>query len=140
MKPRAHIFVGSKSPLCTITDTLPQFDAYPSGVELPTIERPPPQGRHGTIVGSCLCGGVAFEITGGLAAHRALPLLVVPPQPRHAVREHAVHLARALSLGHAAGTERRAFRLPPPRTYETDFCAALRQSRCRPSCPTSTSY
>ena len=45
IKPRAHIFVGSKSPLYKINDVLTQFEAYPPGVELPVVERPQPRGR-----------------------------------------------------------------------------------------------
>ena len=30
IRPRAHIFVGSKAPWFTITDDLPQFDEYPT--------------------------------------------------------------------------------------------------------------
>ena len=62
-KPQAHIFVKSKSPMETITDSLPQFDEYPPGygtaVETKGEAAPP---DDGTIRGSCLCGDVAFEI------------------------------------------------------------------------------
>jgi len=30
IRPRAHIFVGSKAPWFTITDDLPQFDEFPT--------------------------------------------------------------------------------------------------------------
>ncbi len=122
MKPRAHIFAGSKSSLCTIADALPQFEAYPSGVELPIIERPPPLGRHGTIVGSCLCGGVAFEIAGGLQR-------IVHCHCSLCRRSRGAPFASTLFTSperfrFSGGAERiRTFKLPPPRTYETDFCA-----------------
>ena len=30
IRPRAHIFVGSKAPWFTVTDDLPQFDEFPT--------------------------------------------------------------------------------------------------------------
>ena len=33
MRPREHIFVGSKAPWYEITDTLPQFERWPPGME-----------------------------------------------------------------------------------------------------------
>lgn len=63
--PQAHIFVGSKAPWYAIADDLPQHEAYPpefgggSG-----LQRPEVQARPGITEGSCLCGAVAFEVTG----------------------------------------------------------------------------
>ena len=59
MRPRAHIFVGSKSPMCEIQDSLRQFETYPPnyGTVLPTLVR----ATDGTR-GSCLCGEVEFAI------------------------------------------------------------------------------
>ncbi len=64
LRPRAHIFVGSKSPLVTINDQLTQFQAYPPGVDLPVVERAAVRARPGTVAGSCLCGDVGFEVSG----------------------------------------------------------------------------
>ena len=69
MKPGAHIFVGSKSPMCEITDKLMQFEAYPPGFGAAV---PPPAHAQAAIenaapdkvYGSCLCGDVAFEVDG----------------------------------------------------------------------------
>jgi hypothetical protein len=61
-RPRSHIFVASKSPLVTIADALPQHAAYPSGTDVPAIERRVAPTAAGTIAGSCLCGDVAFEV------------------------------------------------------------------------------
>ena len=64
-RPRAHIFVGSKSPMCEIHDDLRQFDEYPPGYGNAIA---PPQHSQGVqrsnapVHGSCLCGEVAFEI------------------------------------------------------------------------------
>lgn len=59
MRPRAHIFVGSKSPMCEIKDSLKQFETYPPnyGTVLPTPARAADPMR-----GSCLCGAVEFAI------------------------------------------------------------------------------
>jgi hypothetical protein len=67
----AHIFVASKAVWHEIADDLPRFDGYPPGVDAPAV--PPrlrskvPEGRVG---GSCLCGGVAYEIDGKVEAIR----------------------------------------------------------------------
>jgi hypothetical protein len=64
-RPLAHIFVASKAPWLEISDPLPRFDAWPPGVDLPTVpDTPLDPPAVGTIRGSCLCGGVAYEIRG----------------------------------------------------------------------------
>ena len=65
-RPERHLFVGSKAPWHEITDSVPQFDAYPPGWPEPEIERPEaePPGRPGALRGSCLCGDVVFEVSG----------------------------------------------------------------------------
>jgi len=64
IKPRAHIFVGSKAPWYLITDDLPQHEEYPPEVGAAGIERPRIEARPGTTAGSCLCGAVGYELTG----------------------------------------------------------------------------
>jgi len=60
----AHIFATSKAPWYVIADDLPQAETYSSGGGGPVIERPAPgAARAGVLRGSCLCGGVAFEVT-----------------------------------------------------------------------------
>lgn len=63
-RPVAHIFAASCPAWSVIADTLPRFDAYPPGYggdELPSpAPAPPPEGRAG---GSCLCGGVVYEVS-----------------------------------------------------------------------------
>lgn len=58
-----HQFVRSKAPWHVIADALPQYDAEPPGApppapraELPSLE--------GATRGSCLCGKVAFSVSG----------------------------------------------------------------------------
>lgn len=66
-RPLAHLFVASKAPWHEISDDLQRFEAYPPGFGQPAPERPPrPAGREGVVRGSCLCGGVAYEIEGDL--------------------------------------------------------------------------
>jgi len=64
IKPEAHIFVGSKAPWYTITDTLPQHEEYPPEMGVAGLDRPKVEAQPGNTVGSCLCGAVAFEAAG----------------------------------------------------------------------------
>jgi hypothetical protein len=62
IRPQSHIFVGSKAVWYTITDDLPQHEAY--SAELgggPGITRPAVAAEPGVVKGSCLCGGVEYE-------------------------------------------------------------------------------
>ncbi|MFP6698629.1 MAG: GFA family protein [Alphaproteobacteria bacterium] len=64
IRPDMHIFTGSKAPWHAIDDNLPQHDAYPAEVGLAASPMPARQSETpGRIHGSCLCGGVAFEIS-----------------------------------------------------------------------------
>ena len=64
IKPQSHIFVGSKAPWHTITDSLPQHQEYPPEYAAPAQVRPQVEARPGITEGSCLCGEVAFEVEG----------------------------------------------------------------------------
>jgi len=122
IRPRAHIFVGSKSPLYTINDTLTRYDAYPPGVQLPVVERPRVKARPGTVVGSCLCGAVGFEVSGELTR-------LVHCHCSLCRRSRGTPFASTLFCAPerfrwTRGKDRiRTYKLPPPRTYEADFCA-----------------
>ena len=64
IRPQSHVFVGSKAPWYTITDDLPQHEEFPpefgvGGITLPVVEP-----REGAVLGSCLCNGITYEITG----------------------------------------------------------------------------
>lgn len=63
---RSHIFVGSKSPLATIEDSLPRHEAYPPGYALPEVPAPARELRDGAVLGSCLCNAVRFAVEGAL--------------------------------------------------------------------------
>ena len=62
IKPQMHMFVASKAPWYTITDSLPQHAGLPpeygGGMG---IERPKVAQRKGIADGSCLCGAVVYE-------------------------------------------------------------------------------
>ena len=61
----AHIFVASKAPWHEIEDDAARFEAYPPGLDAPVIERARgSQARAGAVRGSCLCGGVTYELQG----------------------------------------------------------------------------
>lgn len=65
LRPQMHMFVASKAPWFELSDDLPKHDGYPPewgggmGLVRPTVVA-----RPGIVEGSCLCGDVAFEVTG----------------------------------------------------------------------------
>jgi len=83
-----HMFVGSKAPWYDITDTAPQFDAYPpgmgEGIPFPRKTEPTPE----AVRGGCLCGAVAFETPRPVAGPIALC--------------HCTRCRRARAAAHAA--------------------------------------
>jgi hypothetical protein len=66
-QPTAHIFVASRAPWYTITDTLPQHAAYPPGVDAQPIKQPATRSAASTqpdlLNGSCLCGVVSYAVS-----------------------------------------------------------------------------
>ncbi len=64
VRPLAHIFVGSKAPWFEITDSLPQFDAYPPGIDAPVLADRALSEPSGAPRGSCLCASVAYVVDG----------------------------------------------------------------------------
>jgi hypothetical protein len=65
-RPIAHIFAAAKAPWYEISDSLPRFDAYPPGIDVPVVgdleERDPP--AAGAARGSCLCGAARYLVDG----------------------------------------------------------------------------
>lgn len=58
----SHIFVAKKAPWHEISDGAPQYDAYPPGFDMPSIEFDERTAvTDGAVGGSCLCGAVAYE-------------------------------------------------------------------------------
>jgi hypothetical protein len=64
IKPQRHLFVGSKAPWHAIADALPQHEAHPPGFATEGVARPAVVPREGVTEGACLCGEVAYEISG----------------------------------------------------------------------------
>lgn len=64
IRPSAHWFVTSKAPWYAISDGLPQHEEYPEDFGITGVTRQPVATQPGRIAGSCLCGDVAYEITG----------------------------------------------------------------------------
>jgi hypothetical protein len=121
IRPQMHIFVGSKAPWYAITDTAPQHAGFPPewgggmGLDRPVVAHP------GVTHGTCLCGDVAFEVTG--AATRAYHC-------------HCSRCRRARSAAHASnfffaldgfrytrGEDRIAeYKVPEARFFTAAFC------------------
>jgi hypothetical protein len=66
VRPTAHIFVGSKAPWFEIADDAPQFEAYPPGIDAPSLPDREPLDPPGHTRGSCLCNAVTFVVDGPL--------------------------------------------------------------------------
>jgi hypothetical protein len=63
-EPSLHMFVASKASWYEITDNLPQFDEYPPQFDMPATERAAVETSDDEVQGSCLCGEVAYTISG----------------------------------------------------------------------------
>lgn len=126
IRPSAHIFVGSKSPVCEINDDLPQFEAFPPGVDRAPIDSRDASASAGPqgLGGGCLCGSVAFEID---------------RLPDKVTNCHCTRCQRSRGAAHATnvfvhqeqfrwhqGTEHvTRYELPGAQLFSTSFC-----SRC----------
>ena len=65
LRPTSHFFVGSKAPWYEISDSLPQHEKFPPEFgAMPDVERPTVNAEPGKTHGSCLCGEVAYEMSG----------------------------------------------------------------------------
>jgi len=120
VKPRAHIFVASKSPMWTIDDDLVQFDEYPPGYGRP-VSYTAPVVENGALTGSCLCGDVAFA---------------VDEIPTKVVNCHCTRCQRSRGTAHATnafvrqehlrwlrGAHRaRTYKVPEAQAFCTSFC------------------
>jgi hypothetical protein len=121
IKPQAHMFVGSKAPWYTITDDLPQHDEYPPEFGAPGLQRPRIEPQPGVTAGSCLCGTVAYEVTG---------------EPMFMQSCHCQRCRRARGAAHATNIFYKApqfrwvrgedevaeYKLPAARFYTVAFC------------------
>lgn len=64
IEPQMHMFTGSKAAWYEITDGLPQYEEYPPQFGMQGTPRPTVETHGDAAQGSCLCGGVAYEVTG----------------------------------------------------------------------------
>ena len=62
-----HMFVGSKAPWHVIADELPQHENAPPGWPTHEVTGPVEVRAEGGTHGACLCGGVAFSVSGAPA-------------------------------------------------------------------------
>lgn len=121
LKPQAHWFVGSRAPWTQITDDLPQHEEYPEDFGTTGVTRMAAEKREGIVAGSCLCGSVAFEITGA---------------PLRMMNCHCTRCRRGRSSAHATNlfyrlddfrfvrgeTHVRVYRVPEARFFAVAFC------------------
>lgn len=140
MRPQRHIFVASKAPWYTITDSLPQFDAYPPGIsgELKR-DAPAPPTREGAIRGSCLCGDAAFELDERPA------VMVYCHCSRCRKARSAAHNANAFiatkHLRWVRGAERvRRYAVPEAKSFVTYFCETCGGCMPRPAAEGHPTY
>jgi hypothetical protein len=129
IRPQCHIFVASKAPWYTITDDLPQHEEYPPEVGLGGVSRPAVEPRAGVVLGSCLCNGIQYEITG---------------QPLRSANCHCSRCRRGRSAAHASNlfytlddfrfTRQEVpigdYRLPGAKYFGVSFC-----TRCGSAVP-----
>ena len=119
--PRAHIFVASKATCFTISDELPQFAAYPPGVDLPVVAENATPASSGRVRGSCLCNAVGFELDG--APQRLVNCYCSLCRRSRGAPFGSTVFTTQQQFRWLRGRERiRVYRLPPPRSYEVDFC------------------
>jgi hypothetical protein len=121
-RPRTHIFVGSKSPLYEITDSLPRHDTYPPGLALPDVAQPVPPTSDYEVTGSCLCRAVEFAVD-------AAPIGIVNCHCSLCRRSRGTAFATTLlappeRFRWLKGKDRvESYALAAPSRHRTDFCA-----------------
>ena len=132
IKPKSHFFAGSKAPWDDITDGLRQFDAYPAEFGMNGVPRPVVTPRAGITEGSCLCGGVGYEISGA-------PVRMMNchcSRCRHGkAAAHATNLFYKLdAFRWVRGAELvKEFKVPDARFHTTAFCSRCGGKVPRPS-------
>jgi hypothetical protein len=123
IRPQAHIFVGSKSPMWDIDDDLVKFDEYPPGFGT-AVERATPattDGIAGSCTGSCLCGDVAFAV-------REAPTKITNCHCTRCQRSrggaHATNVfVRQENLEWMRGADLvRTYKVPEAQLFATSFC------------------
>jgi hypothetical protein len=121
IEPQMHMFTGSKAPWYEITDDLPQYEAYPPQFGMTAASRPKVETAGDAVQGSCLCGDVAYAITGA---------------PLRMYYCHCSRCRRSRSAAHAANVfypaegfrwlrgagQVQDYRLPEARRFGSAFC------------------
>ncbi len=122
VRPIAHIFVASKAPWYEITGAVPQFDAYPPGVDAPAFPDLPRRApRPGEIAGSCLCGAVEFVVTGTLV--RAQHCHCARCRKARAAAHASNFFAQVDGVRFTSGEDRLAsYKVPEARFFRQVFC------------------
>jgi hypothetical protein len=119
--PQMHMFTGSKASWYEITDGLPQHEEWPPELGMQATPRPKRELRGDLPQGSCLCGGVAYEIHG---------------PPLRMFYCHCTRCRRGRSAAHAANVFYAAtdfhwrqgadlvqdYKLPEAQYFATAFC------------------
>lgn len=123
IEPQGHVFVGSKAPWYTITDSLPQFEEWAPGIDAPTVPNRVVELKEGVTQGSCLCGDVAYEFDG---------------PPARMLNCHCSRCRRGRSAAHATNllvsldqfrwvrgeAQVANYKLPEARFFGVAFCSA----------------
>lgn len=123
IKPRAHIFTASRSPMWEITDTLQQFNEYPPGLgdAMPAPAHAAESAKADSVQGSCLCGAVAFEID---AVPQRLTNCHCSRCRRSRGAAHGTNcFVRMEHLRWTRGADKvRSYKLPDASLFTTGFC------------------
>ena len=64
IRPEAHWFVTSKASWYSIADGLPEHEEYPDEFGTTGVTRPAVEATPDALSGSCLCGRIAYRVTG----------------------------------------------------------------------------
>lgn len=138
LRPALHLFASSRASGFPITDSLPQYTAFPPEFgDGESVENPLPEPRPGVTQGRCLCSDIAWELRG---------------PPERVQNCHCSRCRRARSAAHATnaffrreqlawtrGEEKiTSYALPGAKRFGQDFCR-----RCGSPVPrvvTSTGY
>ena len=133
IRPAMHIFTGSRAPWDNITDDLPRADAYETGNPTAPVAQ---QHMHapddtGILRGSCLCGGVAYEITEPFRVsyhchcHRCQKARSAAHTTNGSVARDAFHYVRGEDLVIHYG-------VPGAKTFTHSFCRVCGSGMVKP--------
>ena len=122
LRPSAHIFVRWKAPWYPLTDALTRHDNYP-GADAPAVDRPTPgPAADGVLGGSCLCGDVAFTVSGEFS--RVFSCHCSRCRKARAAAHTVNGFTAAENLQFIRGTEQLVtYRVPEARFFAHVFCA-----------------